>query len=94
MESASCSSEPLTSDPALYEDWKQLHPVILPSSTHSDDVEAIQLLEEESIAAKNKGGEAIQHRAWKLWEAFRSEGDHIEGSLDTSPLCCAATKTA
>ncbi|TVY81571.1 Chromosome transmission fidelity protein [Lachnellula suecica] len=70
---------PLTSDPALFDDWEErLHAAVLPSSTNSDDFEALHLIHEESIARKNKAGEVIQHRRWPLGEAFRSEADHIE----------------
>jgi chromosome transmission fidelity protein 18 len=80
MDSESSPSLPLTSDPALH-DWDEdLNSVILPSSTNSDDFEALHLVQEEIIVSKNKAGEVIQHRAWQLGETFRSEADHIEGS--------------
>ena len=79
----STSSPSLPSDPALFNDWEehQVNPTILPSSTNSDDLEALHYILEETIGNKNKKGEVIQHRAWKLGETFRSEADHIEGML-------------
>ncbi len=55
-------------------------PVILPSSCYLDDLEALQQQQEEVVAAKTKQGVVIQHRAWKLGEAFRSEEDYQLGS--------------
>jgi hypothetical protein len=81
MDSISSQSLPFTSDPALH-DWdEEANPIILPSSTNSDDFEALHLIQEEAIARKNKAREVIQHRAWPLGDTFRSEADHIEGSL-------------
>lgn len=80
MDSISSPSLPFTSDPALLEDWEdQSNPLILPSSTNSDDIEALHLVAEETIARKNKEGVVIQHRAWPPGEAFRSEADHYLG---------------
>lgn len=59
-----------------------MNPIILPSSTNSDDFEALHLVPEETIARKNKAGEVIQHRAWQLEDTFRSEGNLLEGLLD------------
>jgi hypothetical protein len=70
---------PPDSDPALLDFEEQLDHHVLPPSTQSDEVEAIYLVREETRAKKNKDGEVIQHRAWKLAEAFRSEGDYIHG---------------
>jgi chromosome transmission fidelity protein 18 len=90
MDSASSPSLPFTSDPALYEDWEEevrIAPVVLPSSsTYSDDLEALHLVQEETIARKNKEGVVIQHRAWPLAEVFRSEADHIEGATFHQPF--------
>ncbi|KAG4417027.1 hypothetical protein IFR04_009803 [Cadophora malorum] len=82
MESISSPSLPPTSDPALYDDWEaHFGPAILPSSTNSDDFEALHLVQQEKIIEKNKLGEVIQHRAWPLGETFRSELDHIDGTI-------------
>jgi hypothetical protein len=82
MDSISSPSLPFTSDPALCDDWEeQLNLLILPSSTNSDDFEALHLVQEESTARKNKEGVVIQHRAWPLGEAFRSETDFPAGII-------------
>jgi chromosome transmission fidelity protein 18 len=82
MDPVSLPTLPVSSDPALLEDWVHFaqSPTILPSSTHSDELEAIRLTNEESIARKNQEGQVIQHRAWKLGEVFRSDHDRLEGS--------------
>lgn len=56
-------------------------PIIIPSSTNSDDIEALHLIRGETIARKNKAGEVIQHRAWQLGDTFRTEAGHTEGSF-------------
>ncbi|KAI9054967.1 hypothetical protein LZ554_002110 [Drepanopeziza brunnea f. sp. 'monogermtubi'] len=72
---------PPTSDPALCNDWEeQLDNSKLPSSANSDDFEALHIIQQETIARKNKAGEVIQHRAWSLLDVFRSEADHIDES--------------
>lgn len=83
MDSPSSPSLPTASDPALYDDWQEvcLDPILLPSSTHSDDLEALHLVHQESIAQKNKDGVVIQHRAWPLEEVFRSDADHSDGAV-------------
>ena len=82
MDSPSSPSLPSSFDPALEDHWEeQVHPAILPSSTNSDDFEALHIVHQETTAAKNKEGVVIQHRAWPLAEGFRSEGDHIDGNI-------------
>ncbi|KAF4635880.1 hypothetical protein G7Y89_g2206 [Cudoniella acicularis] len=77
MDSASSPCLPFTSDPALHDDWEEdFDPSILPSSTNSDEIEALHLIQEENIQRKNKAGVVIQHRAWQLGEAFRSDADY------------------
>lgn len=72
---------PSSFDPTLEDHWEEhVNPVILPSSTNSDDFEALHLVHQETTAAKNKEGVVIQHRAWHLEEIFRSEEDHIDGN--------------
>ena len=92
MDSTSSPSLPFTSDPALLDDWEeQLNPLILPSSNNSDDFEALHLVHEETIARKNKEGVVIQHRAWPLGEAFRSEADYLQGVIVITKFqgdCC------
>lgn len=82
MDSTSSPSLPSVFDPALEDHWEELsNPVILPSSTNSDDFEALHLVRQESTAAKNQEGVVIQHRAWPLAEVFRSEADRIDGNI-------------
>ncbi|KAB8301370.1 hypothetical protein EYC80_003246 [Monilinia laxa] len=79
MEFTSTPDLPPTSDPALLEDWEEsFDPLVLPSNPKSDEFEALNLLEEETRLRKNREKEVIQHRAWKVAEAFRSEADHIQ----------------
>lgn len=80
MDSPSSPSLPPVFDPALEDHWEeQVNTVILPSSTNSDDFEALHIIRQESTTAKNKEGVVIQHRAWPLAEVFRSEADPIDG---------------
>ena len=69
---------PFTSDPAICDDWDPGHErtPIQPSNSHSDDLEALHLIHEETKAQKTKEGIVIQHRAWKIEEVFRSDADH------------------
>ncbi|KAF2731314.1 hypothetical protein EJ04DRAFT_579205 [Polyplosphaeria fusca] len=50
------------------------------SLSFSDDLDALQKYTDETRAHNNKAGVVIQHRAWVIAEAFRSEEDH---SIDT-----------
>lgn len=80
MDPASSPSLPLTSDPALRDDWEEdLNTVVLPYSANSDEFEALHLIQQETIARKNKEGVVIQHRAWALGDTFRSEAECLEG---------------
>ena len=83
MDSVSSPLLPPTSDLALYHDWhpSDPNPAVVPSSSYSDEIEAIYLTHRESIVKKNKDGQVIQHRAWKVGEAFRSDSDHLQGSI-------------
>lgn len=82
MEIASPLSIASSFDPAIH-----LHseandtegPVALTSCSHSDDLDAVHLQHQESVALKNKLGVVIQHRAWKIAEVFRSEEDRFYG---------------
>lgn len=74
---------PTTSDPPAYDDWELDNystGVSLPSSTHSDELEALQLLQEETTAFKTQRRQVIQHRSWKLEEVFLSDQDYPLGS--------------
>lgn len=81
MHETSFPSIPPTSDPALYDNWELefADPIILPSATNSDEIEALYQVQEESITRKNKEGIVIQHRAWKIGEVFKSDLEHPEG---------------
>ncbi|KFY88051.1 hypothetical protein V500_06603 [Pseudogymnoascus sp. VKM F-4518 (FW-2643)] len=69
---------PTTSDPPAYDDWEldNYNTGALPPSTHSDELEALQLLQEETTAFKTQRREVIQHRSWKLEEVFLSDQDY------------------
>ncbi|OBT45622.1 hypothetical protein VE00_03533 [Pseudogymnoascus sp. WSF 3629] len=69
---------PTTSDPPAYDDWEldNYNTAVLPPSTHSDELEALQLLQEETTAFKTKRRQVIQHRSWKLEEVFLSDQDY------------------
>ncbi|KAK8159518.1 chromosome transmission fidelity protein 18 [Phyllosticta citrichinensis] len=71
---------PTSFDPALHlhsEDPAPVDDPALPTSSCSDEFEALALQTKETIAAKTEQGIVIQHRAWKLPEVFRSEEDHL-----------------
>jgi chromosome transmission fidelity protein 18 len=82
MASLSSPELPPTSGPALIEDWDRLdqNTTILPSSSYSNELEAITLTYKENVARKTEAGQVIQHRAWKLAEAFRSDPDCLPGA--------------
>jgi len=82
----SSPSLPIT-DPALCDDWEleDQNTVILPSSTHSDEFEALHGLHNETIAKKTEEGQVIQHRAWKVGEVFHSDIDHLQGKQAHAP---------
>lgn len=73
---------PSSFDPAILlhsEAIDVLQDAFSPRVSNSDELEAIQLLEQETTAAKTRDGIVIQHRAWKTAEVFRSEEDHPVG---------------
>ncbi|KAL2352532.1 chromosome transmission fidelity protein 18 [Cryomyces antarcticus] len=51
-----------------------------PVPSHSDDLEASHIQANETAIANNEKGIVIQHRAWRLPEAFRSDEEHLVGS--------------
>jgi chromosome transmission fidelity protein 18 len=71
---------PSSFDPALlYSEYDCPHNA--PNSTsRSDDIEALQACIEEDKIKKSQRGVVIQHRAWKLVDIFRSEGEHSFGT--------------
>ncbi|KAF2102130.1 hypothetical protein NA57DRAFT_33969 [Rhizodiscina lignyota] len=50
----------------------------------SDDIEALNVQVQETRAANNEKGIVIQHRIWKINEAFRSEDDYTTASPSTA----------
>ncbi|KAF1850600.1 chromosome transmission fidelity protein 18 [Cucurbitaria berberidis CBS 394.84] len=70
---------PTSFDPALLSEFEILHDA--PASlSYSDEIDAIQQCVTEEKAKKNRAGVVIQHRAWKITDIFRSEG---EAPIDT-----------
>lgn len=72
---------PTSFDPALLCSEYDLLENAPNSFSHSDDLEALQTCIAEDRAKKNKEGVVIQHRAWKLAEIFKSEGEHCFGTV-------------
>lgn len=71
---------PSSFDPALLCSEYELLQDAPPSLSYSDDIDALQQCITEDTARKTKEGVVIQHRAWKLTEAFRSEGELTLGN--------------
>lgn len=73
---------PTISDPPAYDDWEldNYNTGVLPISTHSDELEALQSLQEETKAFKTQQRQVIQHRSWKLEEVFLSDQDYPLGN--------------
>ncbi|KAH0536721.1 hypothetical protein FGG08_006429 [Glutinoglossum americanum] len=74
---------PYLSDPAIFfhseagDTADSNHIEILPPYTNnSDDLEALHAQQDEATAEKSKRGQVIQHRAWKVADAFRSDGGY------------------
>ena len=75
---------PSSFDPALlYSEFEFLHDAP-PSLSYSDDISALQQCITEDTAKKTEEGIVIQHRAWRLTEAFRSEGELSIGTRQRS----------
>lgn len=83
---------PSSFDPAidLHSELVQSH---LPTPSDSDDFEALNTLQEETIASKTKQGIVIQHRAWKIADVFRSEDDYPLGRLENSPAALVCSRS-
>lgn len=82
MDIASPSSIASSFDPAihLHSEVNEFEdPVALPSCSNSDDLDALHLQHQETVALKNQLGIVIQHRAWKIADVFRSEEDRFCG---------------
>jgi chromosome transmission fidelity protein 18 len=72
---------PFSSDPALNQYWEEEEEEqALLHTTFSDDIEALQLVQEEENKRKTKAGIVIQHRSWKTAEVFRSEAEYLQGN--------------
>ncbi|KAF2014129.1 hypothetical protein BU24DRAFT_370852 [Aaosphaeria arxii CBS 175.79] len=68
---------PTSFDPAIFLHSEAKFPQAEPPSTsYSEDLEALQECVAELREQKTKQGIVIQHRAWRLPEVFRSEEDH------------------
>lgn len=74
---------PSSFDPALLYSDVDLLENSLNSTSHSDDLEALQACITEDSARKTREGVVIQYRAWNLVEIFRSEGEHSIGTAST-----------
>ncbi|USP75501.1 Chromosome transmission fidelity protein 18 [Curvularia clavata] len=71
---------PSSFDPALLNSELEFIHDPDPSLSHSDEFDAIQQCIAEDTVKKTRAGVVIQHRAWKLADIFRSEG---EGLIET-----------
>jgi len=79
---------PYSSDPAIFlhsEPEGSIDPsptAILPlSPDDSDDLEALHIQQAEIAAEKSKRGVVIQHRAWEVADAFRSDEGYQAGQF-------------
>jgi chromosome transmission fidelity protein 18 len=82
------ASIPSSFDPAIF--YPQFdHPQYdaPPSNSFSDDLDALQQCITEDRTKKNRERIVIQHRAWKITEVFRSEGDALTGTANGT-WCC------
>src|SRR6266496_2866757 len=74
MDSSSLPSSPPLFDPAVHLHSQPDHdPALPPSGSNSDDLEAFHLQHEEITRVKTRAGIVIQHRAWDVDEALRSD---------------------
>lgn len=72
MSSQSSQVLPSSFDPAIHF-VSEPQEVECSQTEYSDDVEALNLVQEELRVDKAEKGLVIQHRAWKLRDVFRSE---------------------
>lgn len=75
---------PSSFDPALLHSESQELLEDFPSAFYSDDIDALQQCITEDKAGKTSKGVVIQHRAWTLGEAFRSQGDFSIGTASVA----------
>ncbi len=74
MESSSAPSSDPFFDPALHlHSEPDNEPLLPPSHSNSDDLEALHVQQEEIAQAKTKAGIVIQHRAWRADDILRSD---------------------
>jgi chromosome transmission fidelity protein 18 len=73
---------PSSFDPALLYSELELERLqnAPPSTSFSDDIEALQQCITEDTTKKNSEGVVIQHRAWNIADVFRSEGEATLGT--------------
>ena len=73
---------PTSFDPALlHSELDFLHNA--PASlSYSDDLDALQQCITEDTVKKNSAGVVIQHRAWNVADALRSEGEASIGTAN------------
>lgn len=78
---------PSSFDPALL--YSELdHPQDThPSTSFSDDFDALQQCITEDKAKKTSEGIVIQHRAWNIVDVFRSEGEVWIGTASVKTGC-------
>ena len=85
---------PYSSDPAvfLHSELGSIDPnptaILPPYANDSDDLEALHIQQAEAAAEKNKQGVVIQHRAWKVADAFRSDEGYQAGQSRPVPVLC------
>lgn len=78
---------PSSFDPALlHSELEFIHNTDL-SLSHSDELDAIQQCIAEDTAKKTRAGVVIQHRAWKVADVFRSEGEGLIGTAGVNTHC-------
>ncbi|CBX99065.1 hypothetical protein LEMA_P083040.1 [Plenodomus lingam JN3] len=71
---------PTSFDPALLHSELEFPQDAPPSFSYSDQIEALQQCIVDDTTKKTREGIVIQHRAWKISDVFRSEG---EVTIDT-----------
>jgi chromosome transmission fidelity protein 18 len=74
------SGIPSSFDPALlYSEFEHIQDTP-PSLSYSDDLDALQQCIADDKSKKSSAGIVIQHRAWKIADVFRSEGEASIGT--------------
>jgi len=78
---------PSSFDPALLNSELEFVHGAPATPSYSDDIDAIQQCIAEDIDKKTRAGVVIQHRAWRVADVFRSEGEGIVGTAGVNPHC-------